>query len=368
MAAQLAAAAVHGLPSSRNGATAVALALATPVDRRSLVDLAGLWGNILTSIIVADDGAGDGAGGTGTVLPRTRPDTPTPAVIILLHGFASSAAARLDDVADSLSPAVRDHVTIFAPSTRRRDAGGHRRSWFAFTRGPGGVHEADPDVDSAADLAAARERVDGLVAAAVMSGVPRWRIVVAGYSQGGGVAMEYGLRSPPGLGGILSYSGFLPTPGSYGTTGGITRGGRLLLAHARDDRVSLQATADVAAAAFRDAGWVVTRPTLMGGHAIFATSGGVVSAWLTDVLRLEGNEGAVTPTTVAQLSPTSPSSPQPMPMPMPPPPPPQPVATLRPAVPSPPPPIVAVAAETTLPAAPSCGFFSFCWWEWGRFL
>ncbi|GAB0496456.1 hypothetical protein MMPV_007768 [Pyropia vietnamensis] len=197
-------------------AATVAPALPTPVDRGSLVDLAGLWGKILTNTIGDDDGDGDDYGGTATVLHRSRPDTPTPAVLIFLHGFASSAAARLDDVAHSLSPTVRDHVTIFAPSTRRRNAGGHRRSWFACTRGPGGVHVADPDVDSAADLATARVRVDGLVAAAVTSRVPCWRNVVVGYSQGGSVAREYGLRSPPGLGGILSYASFLPTPGRHG--------------------------------------------------------------------------------------------------------------------------------------------------------
>ncbi|KAK1868776.1 hypothetical protein I4F81_011259 [Pyropia yezoensis] len=306
LAAQRAGAAVAALPPPRGVAAAAAAAAAvggaatlpaSPTDRGLLVDLAGLWGNLVTATVGGRDGAGDGAGGAGTVLPRTRRDSPTPAVLILLHGYASSSAARLDDVAQSLTPALREHLSIVAPSTRRRDAAGNGRSWFAFTRAAGargGVYVADPAVDAGADLAAARARVDGLVAAAVAAGVERSRVVVAGYSQGGGVAMDYGLRSPPGLGGVLSYAGFLPAPGGYGGGDGgaaATRGGRVLLAHAADDGVTPAAAADVAAAAFRAAGWAVDRPPLTGGHAVFAAAGGVVSAWLTNVLRLGAGGG-----------------------------------------------------------------------------
>lgn len=333
----------RGVAAAPTADAASAAALPTPAARGLLVDLAGLLGNLVTSTLGGRDGAdGDGAGGAGIVLPRSRSDSPTPAVLILLHGYASSAAARLDNVAASLTPALREHLSIVAPSTLRRDAAGNRRSWFAFTTsGTRGVYMADGEVDSAADLAAARQRVDGLVAAAAAAGVPRTRIVVAGYSQGGGVAMEYGLRSPPGLGGILSYAGFLPTPGGYGGGGGPTRGGRVLLAHAQDDGVTPPAAADVAAAAFADAAWDVTRPPLMGGHAVFDASGGVVSAWLTDVLRLGGAAAA-------------PPSPSPTPTPTP-------VATPPPAL-QPVMPAAAAAVGTAAPPAPSCGFFSSCWW------
>jgi len=62
----------------------------------------------------------------------------------------------------------------------------------------------------AAGVAHSVARLDALVAREVERGVPRARIVVAGFSQGGAVALEYLLTRGAGLAGVMALSTFHP--------------------------------------------------------------------------------------------------------------------------------------------------------------
>jgi len=69
------------------------------------------------------------------------------------------------------------------------------------------------DFQSRADLAgvrASRERIEALVAAERARGVPASRIVLAGFSQGGVIALYTGLRHAERLAGIVALSTYLP--------------------------------------------------------------------------------------------------------------------------------------------------------------
>ena len=54
-----------------------------------------------------------------------------------------------------------------------------------------------------------------LIAAEVAAGVPHKRIVLAGFSQGGAVALHTGMRSAEALGGVMALSTWLPLAGDY---------------------------------------------------------------------------------------------------------------------------------------------------------
>ena len=57
-----------------------------------------------------------------------------------------------------------------------------------------------------------QEAVERLIAREVERGVPAGRIILAGFSQGGAIALQTGLRHPSRLAGILALSTYLPLP------------------------------------------------------------------------------------------------------------------------------------------------------------
>jgi phospholipase/carboxylesterase len=61
-----------------------------------------------------------------------------------------------------------------------------------------------------AGLMQARAFVDGLIADQIAKGIPSDKIIVAGFSQGGAMALHVGLRYPQRLAGILGMSCYLP--------------------------------------------------------------------------------------------------------------------------------------------------------------
>ncbi len=78
------------------------------------------------------------------------------------------------------------------------------RAWFDIRDfGKAGV----PDIEG---IEASCAILDGLVDAEIERGVPRERIVLAGFSQGGVIAMHTALRSHEPLAGLLALSTWLP--------------------------------------------------------------------------------------------------------------------------------------------------------------
>lgn len=69
---------------------------------------------------------------------------------------------------------------------------------------------AGPGMEDAAGIRASGEQIRAYVDAQVASGIDARRIVIAGFSQGGAVALQAGLRYPMRLGGILALSTYLP--------------------------------------------------------------------------------------------------------------------------------------------------------------
>lgn len=69
---------------------------------------------------------------------------------------------------------------------------------------------AGPGMEDAAGIRASGERVGGLVDAQTAAGIDARNVIIAGFSQGGAVALQTGLRHPARLGGILALSTYLP--------------------------------------------------------------------------------------------------------------------------------------------------------------
>lgn len=156
--------------------------------------------------------------------------------VIWLHGLgdtgagwsslASTFAPRLPSVAWQFPNAPVRPVTL--------SPGYDMPAWFDLNDLP--VTAATPA--TAADYAHGTSIVHGLIDAEVAKGVAPEHIVLGGFSQGGALSLYAGLRYPKRLGGIVSFSGWLPLweeqlkplPGLGGA--------KVLMVHgSRDDKV-----------------------------------------------------------------------------------------------------------------------------------
>jgi len=69
---------------------------------------------------------------------------------------------------------------------------------------------AGPGMEDAAGIRTSGERIRACIDAQVAAGIEARNIILAGFSQGGAVALQAGLRHPVRLGGILALSTYLP--------------------------------------------------------------------------------------------------------------------------------------------------------------
>lgn len=133
---------------------------------------------------------------------------PRPAVAVLwLHGLGADGH-DFEPIVPELglppTPAVRfvfPHAP-FRPITINR--GLVMRAWYDV-RDDGGERREDAE-----GVRASQRAIEALLRREQARGIPAERIVLAGFSQGGAMALHTGLRFPEPLAGILALSCFLP--------------------------------------------------------------------------------------------------------------------------------------------------------------
>lgn len=130
------------------------------------------------------------------------PRGPAHSTVILLHGLGANA----DDLAPLVPYLARPGVRFVLPNAPERAVtinGGYRMpAWYDIDRlaETGGENEADVLETSAA--------VQALITREAEHGVKASRVILAGFSQGGAVALHTGTRHPETLAGIVVLSGY----------------------------------------------------------------------------------------------------------------------------------------------------------------
>lgn len=133
--------------------------------------------------------------------------------VIWLHGLGADG----NDFAPIVPELVRKHwpairfVFPHAPVRAVTINGGARmRAWYDIV---------GMDLASRADTAGVAEsieQVNALIEREAARGIPAERIIVAGFSQGGAVALSLGLRRSQPLAGLVAMSTYLPDPDNAG--------------------------------------------------------------------------------------------------------------------------------------------------------
>ena len=135
--------------------------------------------------------------------PRARAD----ATVLWMHGLGADGhdfEALVPELRLPEAPAVR-FVFPHAPIRPVTINGGHRmRAWYDVT----GFDRSAPQDE--AGIRESAESLGALVRRERERGIPSDRIVAAGFSQGGAMALQLGLRWPERLAGILALSTWLP--------------------------------------------------------------------------------------------------------------------------------------------------------------
>jgi phospholipase/carboxylesterase len=128
------------------------------------------------------------------------------ASIIWLHGLGADGRDFEPIVPELRLPASLQVRFVFPHAAVRPvtlNQGMRMRAWYDIFRLGGGPEDE-------AGIRASQALVEALIAAENRKGVPFERIVLAGFSQGGAVALQTALRFGERLAGILALSTYLP--------------------------------------------------------------------------------------------------------------------------------------------------------------
>ena len=132
-----------------------------------------------------------------------------------------------------------------------------------------------------AGVRASQAHVEALIARERERGVPASRVVLAGFSQGGAIALQTGLRHRERLAGIMALSTYLPLAATLAAEASdANRAVPIFMAHGRLDGVIPIERAIRSRDALRAAGYDVEWHEYRMDHAVCAEEIGDIAAWL----------------------------------------------------------------------------------------
>ena len=162
------------------------------------------------------------------------PETAT-ASVIWLHGLGADGHDFEPIVAELGEGVTRDVRYVFPHAPRipvTINGGMVMRAWYDI---------ADTDLSNRADeegVRASARILEALIAGELEQGIASTRIVLAGFSQGGAIALHTGLRYPEPLAGIMALSTYLPLEqAARAEIADVNRATPILLAHGSQDPV-----------------------------------------------------------------------------------------------------------------------------------
>lgn len=203
--------------------------------------------------------------------------------VIWLHGLGADGH-DFEPIVPELGLGERAGTAFVFPHAPQRpvtvNGGVPMRAWYDIA-----TPELDRDTDEAGILGSVA-LCDALIAAeGETHGIPPARIVLAGFSQGGAIALHAGLRHPAALAGIVGLSTYLPLADRLDAEAiAANRDTPVFQAHGRDDPVvplALGTQGRDRIAALRPAPEWHEYPL---GHAVSAQEIDDLRAWLIDTV------------------------------------------------------------------------------------
>ncbi|NNC65640.1 MAG: carboxylesterase [Gammaproteobacteria bacterium] len=136
-------------------------------------------------------------------------------------------------------------------------------------------------VEDEAGIRASEALLIGLIEAELARGIAVQRIILAGFSQGGAIALHTGLRYPQTLGGIMVLSAYLPLRGSVEAERSAANAGTsIFMAHGSADATIPEALAIQSGQALRSYGYDLDWHSYPMAHQVCAQELADISSWI----------------------------------------------------------------------------------------
>ena len=212
---------------------------------------------------------------------------PNPAAaVIWMHGLGADGndfAPIVPELRLGGAPAIR-FVFPHAPMIPVTINNGYvMRAWYDVSYGDleGRSRQADEK-----GVRASQAEIEKLIAREVARGIHADKIVIAGFSQGGAIALHTGLRHAAPLAGIMALSTYLPAPHTLAAeASAANRNIALFYAHGSDDQVIPMAMAESSRQTLNAAGYTVDWHAYPMQHSVCLEEIRDISVWLQTVLR-----------------------------------------------------------------------------------
>jgi phospholipase/carboxylesterase len=214
-----------------------------------------------------------------------HPQGDADATVIWMHGLGADGNDFVPIVPELRLPDALKVRFIFPNAPVQPvtiNGGAAMRAWYDIS---------SPDFERRADEAgvrASQSKIAALIEREHARGIAYERIVLAGFSQGGVIALQTGLRFPHRLGGVMALSTYLAcgdTLASEGTKA--NKDTRVLMIHGARDGVIPLSVAQKSQAALSAAGYTVQWKTYPMEHSVCAEEVGDIARFLRDVLSVD---------------------------------------------------------------------------------
>ncbi|MEW9797969.1 alpha/beta hydrolase [Alteromonas sp. CYL-A6] len=213
---------------------------------------------------------------------EVNPNGDADACVIWLHGLGDSGNGFAPIVPELRLPASHRIRFIFphAPERPVTINGGMRmRAWYDIKSLD---FNSRADLDGVTESAAAVEK---LIASEHAKGIPYERIVLAGFSQGGVIALHLAPRFAHKLAGVLALSTYMCEPQRLSDEATDTnRTTPIMMAHGEQDEVVPVFLGNAAYKTLTDNGFNATWTTYTMQHNVCMNEIQDISAWLQQVL------------------------------------------------------------------------------------
>lgn len=204
---------------------------------------------------------------------------PVQASVIWLHGLGADGNDFVGVVPELALPATLAVRFIFphAPTRAVTINGGYvMRAWYDITALDLSQGEDAPGIHDSARAVAA------LIAREQARGIPAARIVLGGFSQGGAIALQAGLRFPERLAGVLALSTYLPLATTLASEAHSANAQLpIFIGHGRDDTVVPLALAQRTRATLTALGYAVDWHEYPMAHSVCLPELRAIGSWLS---------------------------------------------------------------------------------------
>jgi phospholipase/carboxylesterase len=223
---------------------------------------------------------------TTELLPAIEYETqPNPdAAVIWLHGLGADGNDFAPIVPELRLPPSAAIRFIFPHAPMRPvtiNEGYVMRAWYDITAA---------DLSNRADEAGIRDsqaRIEALLAREKARGVAASRIVLAGFSQGGVIALQAGLRHPERLAGIMALSTYLALPATLASeASAVNQQVPIFMAHGSFDPMVLYDWGKASRDALVADGYAVEWHSYPMQHAVCPEELAAIGDWLQRVLAI----------------------------------------------------------------------------------